>query len=306
MRTGFLRAHESSHQEVFHQCVTASAMVSYGRSVNHDAEVMYYHHLFAQVMNEVEDAGYTAEQTDISGHPAEQIFDRIMSQVDQEDDSEFYQDCAHLYHCLSAEGVIAKLQKLVDSMETGQPLSPTSADDPILVQIIHAADQYRSAVVSEDLSILTAKVLAEAGQLPSTILQQDQFQQYLVGMLTGTKEEPDVISTYDDDGYMLCACAFCEPRIAMWEAIREEGNIPELLPLQESMIEMVGLSLERLYNSEEEEYDDEFEEEEELMDLDQEEQLMDLDQEALDEFELDSQQEDLDLESTDLMEQEEF
>lgn len=303
MRTGFLMAHEQSQQEVFHQCVTASAVATYGQTVNHDAEVMFYHHLFAQIMNEVEDAGYSAEHTMQAGHPAEAIFDRIMEDASSEEDGEFYTETAHLYQCLSPQGVIAKLQKLVDCMESEQPLSPDSAEDPVLQDIIAASDRFKSAVLTGKASELSKIVLEQTGKLPSNLLSQDKFEQYLVGMLTGTEDEPDMISTYDDDGYMLCGCAFCDPRLKLFERVRQLGEVPKLMPLQEIMIELVGLSLEVLDSGEEGDY-----EEQEAMDSgeeyevdyeDEETELEEFDSADIDPDQGDELLDEMDLESND-------
>ncbi len=247
MRTGSAFIHETTQEELFNSCVTASAVAAYGRAVNHDEELMFYHHIFAQLNIELEDAGYTVGEASIPGHPAEEMMNKILDEASQED-RDFFTDVAHLYNSLSPLGIVAKMQKLVDAMESETPLSPNSAADLTLTEVVQNADLYKSAIQSEDKSKLFQTIFEQADQRPSQVLSEENFEAYLIAALTnGEARDPNGnLDTIDNDGYMICACSFCGPRVAMWEQVREEGNVPEMLPLQNTIVQLFNLNLDLL------------------------------------------------------------
>jgi len=246
MRTGRHHVHELTPEEVFTQCVTASGIAAIGREINHDAELMVYHHILAELSARIEDAGWDCLDTMKPGHPAEQLFEQILGEL-QEEDHSFYLDASKLFHCLDDAGMAARLQKLVDCLDSGEPLSPDSAGDAVIAHVIEDSSRYKAAVLANDNDSLMRLVGEISQQLPSEVLSEDKFNEYLCATFAAGEQTPENVSLIEyEDGYMQCDCTFCKPRIQIWEQVREEGEIPALLPLQETLVSLMHVDLREL------------------------------------------------------------
>jgi len=243
MRTGLQRGHEASVEEVMDQCVTASGIAAIGREINHDAELLVHHHILAELTARIEDAGWECSDISIPDHPACILFEEILDGL-QHDDHVYYREISQLYNCLHPEGITKKLEGVVRALTSGQPLSPDSASDPVIARVIEDSMQYRQAVMSGNNENLLQLVLQESQKLPSEVLSEEKFGEYLCATFAGTEEDRDNVDLIEyDDGSLQCNCEFCKPRFEIWEQVRHNGEIPPMSELQENICHMLQVDL---------------------------------------------------------------
>lgn len=269
MRTGLLRAHDVSVEEVTDQCVTASGIAAIGREINHDAELLVHHHILAELTVGIEDAGWTCSDTSKPDHPASELFEQILDDL-REDDHSFFREISQLYNCLHPAGITNKLEGVVRALSSGQPLSPDSANDPVIARVIEDSIQYRQVVMSGNNQNLLELVLNESQKIPSEILSEEKFSEYLCATFSGTEQDRDNIDLIEyDDGSLQCNCEFCKPRFETWEQVRHNGEIPPMSQLQEDICRMLQVDLREFAmmtdEEEEEDVDMEFMEDEDVL-----------------------------------------
>lgn len=237
LRSGFDLPHYDSPEAVHIESLLTSALVSFAQAVQHDNELMFYHHIFMQFAYEVEEMESLA-QVD---------FAKMMKTVIKTDSESmrFYRDVADIYNCLDQNGLAVKLEKLWQSLNTQQPLSPDSASNPILTKTISQSTEYYNLIKSGQRieALELAQKHADSFVL-SDVLDENQFQQYIQATMEAEGEDKDNVSLdIYEDGFVQCMCNFCGPRIAAWEMLREQGQLPETSEVQNMMINYVELDL---------------------------------------------------------------
>lgn len=241
LKTGFDLPHSDTAEAIHIESIMTSALVTFTQTVQHDNELMFYHHIFMQLAVEAEEAE-TIDMSEISA----MLKTIIGSNVDS---IRFYKDVADVYNCLDKNGLAAKMEKLWTSLTNQQPLSPESAQNPTLLKVIERSTEYYNLIKSGRRTEALEMAQEQADNFClGDLLNEEQMQAYIEETLAAESAKEDISLDVYEDGFVQCMCSFCAPRITAWEALREQGQIPHTTEVQNMMIGFLDLDLREIIN----------------------------------------------------------
>lgn len=208
---------------VLYKSLTASAMHEIGKRAVLDASTLLFHQQAAEV--------YRREEAGIPIATAEDGTFILYSPEELEQLKKHIIDIVMKFHIVDENGMVHRLNPLIDYLRTQEPLSQEAIEDPFINAVLNNHKRFSPAIFNQNVSETMKQItdFSAVESLSSDITDQIIRDSY--------KEDSDYVNVaiWEDDT-VQCACEYCE---GFFQVVDKMNTIvrEDLNPLQQLMLE---------------------------------------------------------------------